>query len=137
VFPLASEVTLLTDKEQAIPVQVLRSGLRAVAFGAGTGAMELRYLSANADVQEGDTLVTSGLDGVYLPGLPVAKVTRVEHDAAYSFARISCQPLAAVESAGHVLILGKRLLPVQMPQEDSAERKDKPFKAHRPRKAEK
>jgi rod shape-determining protein MreC len=137
VYPLASEVTLLTDKDQAIPVQVLRNGLRAVLFGAGAGALELRFLAANADVQAGDVLVTSGLDGIYLPGLPVAKVTRVDHDAAYTFAHILCQPIAAVDSAGQVLVLGKRLTPaLAIPAEDTGERKDKAAKPHRPKKAE-
>ena len=77
---LASEVTLLTDKDQAIPVQVVRNGLRAVAFGAGSsGMLELRFMAANAEIQNGDRLVTSGIDGTYPPGLPVAdrKSTRL------------------------------------------------------------
>ena len=77
---LASEVTLLTDKDQAIPVQVVRNGLRAVAFGAGSsGMLELRFMAANAEIQNGDRLVTSGIDGTYPPGLPVA--TRRAHRA--------------------------------------------------------
>ena len=72
VFPMQSELTLLTDKDQAIPVMIVRSGLRAVLFGSGNGLMELRYLAANADVQPGDKIVTSGLDGVFLAGLPVS-----------------------------------------------------------------
>ena len=92
VFPLTSEVTLLTDKDQAIPVEVQRNGLRAVLAGAGAGAMELRFLAANADVQPGDILVTSGLDGVYLPGLPVARVAKIDRDNSFSFARIACEP---------------------------------------------
>ena len=92
VYPLQSEVTLVTDKNQAVPVKIVRNGLRTVLFGASGGQLELRFLAANADVQSGDLLVTSGLDGVYLPGLPVAKVLRVERDAAYSFARILCEP---------------------------------------------
>lgn len=77
VFPMTSEATLLTDKDQAIPVEVQRNGLRAILAGASAGALELRYLATNADVQAGDLLVTSGLDGVYLPCLPVAKVVIV------------------------------------------------------------
>lgn len=107
-FPLTSEVTLLTDKEQAIPVQVQRNGLRAILAGAGAGMMELRFLAANADVKPDDVLVTSGLDGVYLPGLPVAKVARIDRDNSYAFARIHCEPLAGVERHGQVLVLGSR-----------------------------
>jgi rod shape-determining protein MreC len=106
VFPLTSEVLLLTDKDQAIPVAVQRNGLRAVLAGAGAGMMELRFLAANAEVQVGDILVTSGLDGVYLPGLPVAKVVKIDRDSSYSFARIICAPLAGVERHGLALVLG-------------------------------
>lgn len=120
VFPLTSEVTLLTDKNQVIPVQVARNGLRAVLAGAGSGAMELRYLPANADVRPDDTLVTSGLDGIYLPGLPVAKVTSIDRDNSFSFARITCVPLAGVERHGQLLVLGSRKLappPEVLPEE--------------------
>lgn len=110
-YLFTSEVTLLTDKDQAIPVQAQRTGLRAVLGGAGVGAMELRFLAANADVQPGDILVTSGLDGVYLPGLPVAKVVNIDRDTSFSFARIDCEPLAGVERHGQVLILGRRITP--------------------------
>ena len=107
-FPLTSEVLLLTDKDQAIPVVVQRSGLRAVLAGAGSGTMELRFLAANAEVEVGDVLVTSGLDGVYLPGLPVAKVVKIDRDNSYAFARITCVPLAGVERHGLALVLGGR-----------------------------
>jgi rod shape-determining protein MreC len=108
VYPLQSEVTLISDKDQAVPVQVMRNGLRAVVFGSGGGPLELRFLAADADVQNGDVLVTSGLDGVYLAGLPVAKVVRVERDNVYAFARILCAPVAGVEQHGLVLVLGPR-----------------------------
>lgn len=111
VFPLTSEVTLLTDKNQSIPVQVQRNGLRAVLAGAGSGAMELKFLPANADVQPEDTLVTSGLDGIYLAGLPVGRVASIDRDNSFSFARIECTPLAGVERHGQVLVLGKRTTP--------------------------
>lgn len=111
VFPLASEVTLLTDKQQTIPVQIQRNGLRAVLAGAGNGAMELKYLPGNADVRPDDTLVTSGLDGIYLPGLPVARVAGIDRDQSYAFARIACVPLAGIERNGPVLVLGARPQP--------------------------
>ncbi len=135
VYPLQSEVTLLTDKDQAIPVQIVRNGLRAVMFGTGDGMMELRYLAANADVQAGDEIVTSGLDGLFLPGLAVAKVIRVDRDAAYTFARIVCAPLAGVEQRGHVLVLAKRDVPPAPPEEPAVP--DKPVKTKRARAAAK
>lgn len=117
VFPLTSEVSLLTDKEQAIPVQVQRNGLRAVLAGAGSGQMELRFLAANAEIQVGDVLVTSGLDGVYLQGLPVAKVSKIDRDNSFAFARITCQPLAGVERHGLVLVMGRRTALPPQPEE--------------------
>jgi rod shape-determining protein MreC len=119
-FALASEVTLLTDKDQAIPVQVVRNGLRAIAFGAGaSGMLELRYMASNAEIQNGDRLVTSGIDGTYPPGIPVATVARIERDAAYAFARIVCQPAAGVESGRYVLVLANE--PRQAPPPEEAE----------------
>ncbi len=105
VFPFVAEVTLITDKEQAVPVQIVRNGLRSVVFGLGNGQLELRFMPANADVQNGDQLVTSGLDGIFLPGFPVAKVVHIERDASYSFARIYCVPIAGVENFGEVMVL--------------------------------
>lgn len=118
VHALAAEVTLITDKDQAIPVQVVRNGLRAVAFGAGaSGMLELRFMAANAEIQNGDRLVTSGIDGTYPPGIPVATVTRIERDAAYAFARIVCQPAAGVDSGRHVLVLESVENAVARPEE--------------------
>jgi len=109
VYPFVSEITLLIDREQTIPVLNLRTGARGVAYGdpvaSHGGGMELRFVSANADVQEGDLLTTSGLDGVYPPGLPVARVVRVERRADSAFARIYCDPVAAIQSARHVMLL--------------------------------
>lgn len=108
VYPLVSEVTLVTDREQAIPVLNARTGARAVAFGdpnVYSGALELRFMATNADVQPGDLLTTSGVDAVYPPGLPVARVTRVERRGDSAFARIYCAPLAHVDGALHVMVL--------------------------------
>jgi len=106
VFPWVSEVTLVTDREQAIPIQAVRSGLRGVTFGIGyDGTLELRFMPVNADIQNGDLLVTSGIDGTYPPGLPVAVVSNVERNAAYPFARITCTPAASVTSFTQVLIV--------------------------------
>jgi rod shape-determining protein MreC len=135
VFPMQSELTLLTDKDQAIPVMIVRTGLRAVLFGSGNGLMELRYLAANADVQAGDKVVTSGLDGVFLAGLPVATVARVERDQAQAFARIPCLPAAGVEQFSHVLVLGHReSLPPRPPEaEPVAGKSGKGRKARAPK----
>lgn len=128
VHALLAEVTLLTDKDQAIPVQVVRNGLRAVAFGAGSsGLLELRYLAANAEIVDGDRLTTSGIDGTYPPGLAVATVTRVERDAANTFARVFCQPAAGVERGRTVLVLAPDASRPSPPEEGVFEQgRDKP-----------
>jgi rod shape-determining protein MreC len=106
VFPFTSEITLLTDKDQAIPVQVVRNGLRSVAYGQGhSGSLDLRFMPANADIQNGDILVTSGIDGVYPTGLSVAKVVQVDRKSSDAFARIVCQPLAGIDRNRQLLIL--------------------------------
>jgi rod shape-determining protein MreC len=120
---------LAEDKDQAIPVQVARNGLRAVAFGGGTsGLLELRYLAANAEIVNGDRLVTSGIDGVYPPGLPVATVTRVERDATNIFARVLCQPAAGVDRGRIVLLLTPVVAPSSPQLDEGAADKgrDKP-----------
>lgn len=108
VFPFVSEITLITDKDQAVPVQIVRNGLRSVVFGLGDGQLELRFMPASADVQNGDLLVTSGLDGIFVPGLPVARIVHIERDTSYSFARIYCEPVAGVENFGEVMVLDPR-----------------------------
>lgn len=108
VYPLVSEVTLLTDRDQAIPVLNTRTGVRGVAYGdpvTDGGTLELRFMPGSADVQVGDLLTTSGVDGVYPPGLPVARVSRVQRRADSGFARIHCAPSALAQGARHVLIL--------------------------------
>ena len=118
VHPLLSEVTLLTNPDQATPVQVVRNGLRAIAFGGGaSGMVELRFLSANAEIQNGDRLVTSGIDGTYPAGLPVADVVRIERDAEHTFAHVVGKPAAGVDRGRYVLILSNELLTAPRPGE--------------------
>jgi rod shape-determining protein MreC len=134
VHALASEVTLLTDPDQAIPVQVVRSGLRAVAFGGGTsGMLELRFMSANAEIQDGDRLVTSGIDGTYPPGLPVATVVRIERDAELSFVRVVCRPAAQVDRGRYVLVLSDETARPPRPAETEANKDRRQDKSRRPR----
>ena len=110
VHPLVSEVTLVIDRELAIPVLNVRTGARSVAFGDPTGAasgsgLELRFMGSNSDVQVGDLLTTSGVDGVYPPGLPVAKISKIERRAESAFAKIYCTPQALVAGARHVMVV--------------------------------
>ena len=134
VYLLMSEVTLLSDKDQAIPLQVLRTGLRAVAYGGAEGGMlDLRFMPANADIRNGDVLVTSGIDGTYPPGLPVATVVRIERDAAYAFARVTLAPTAGVDRYRQVLVLSNE---ANAPPPQVEQPPQKPPKPKRQRKAE-
>lgn len=118
VYPWLAEVTLITEKDHAVPVQVLRNGLRSIVFGAGdTSRLSLRYMPVSSDIQNGDVLVTSGIDGIYPPGIPVARVEKVERDVAYPFARIICLPLAGVDNHRHLLILSGLPKPPERPME--------------------
>lgn len=105
VYPLTATVTLLADKDAAIPVLNARTQQRGAAFGGSDGAMELRYLAGNADVKVGDLLVTGGVDGVYPPALPVARITRVDRRADAGFARVLAAPTVALDGLRHVLVL--------------------------------
>ena len=126
-FSGMAEVTLLTDKDHAVPVRVRRNGLRSVLYGAGAGRLpELRFMAANADIQPGDVLVTSGIDGVYPPDLAVATVASVERETGLMFARIVCQPTAGVERSGQLLVLAPTAALAERPEaepESEARRK--------------
>lgn len=118
VHPLLAEVTLVVDKDHPVPVQVVRNGLRGIVYGSGDGAtLELRHMANNAAVEEGDVLVTSGIDEVYPPGLPVARVARVERDTALAFAKIVCEPSAGVNRHRQVLVLNRAVQIPPPPQE--------------------
>ena len=108
VYPMASEITLLIDRQQVIPVVNTRTGQRSLAYGVplpGGGQLELRFVRASTDTEAGDILTTSGIDGVYPPGLPVAKVTEVSSRGHAGFARILCEPMARMDHALHVLVV--------------------------------
>lgn len=114
VYPLSSEVTLLTDKDAAIPVLNTRTQNRSAAYGTATGTgMELRFMASNADLQPGDVLNTSGVDGIYPPGIAVAKVLSVERKVDTGFARVMLEPVARSDGIRHILILEP--LNVQLP----------------------
>lgn len=119
VQPLTSEVTLLIDRDHAIPVLNTRTGARSVAYGdpvTRNGTLELRFMPSNADVKEGDLLSTSGVDGVYPPGLPIAKIAVVDRRSDTSFARIYCDPQATSLGAKQVMVLQPVMLSQPNPQ---------------------
>jgi len=132
VYPWLSEVTLITDKDHAVPIQVLRTGLRAVTFGSGDiSNLALRYMPISSDIQVGDVLVTSGIDGTYPPGLPVAKVIQIQRDAAYPFARIVCTPLAGVDQHRQLLIISTLNKLPELPSDDTKATDGKSKKSRR------
>jgi rod shape-determining protein MreC len=106
VGTFTSEVTLVTEKDQSVPVMLVRNGLRAVAVGSGKdGSIDVPFMPVSADVQNGDVFVTSGIDGTYPPGLVVATVTSVEKNAAYVFAKIVAKPAAGVDNHRYVMVM--------------------------------
>jgi rod shape-determining protein MreC len=130
VLPLLSEVTLVTDREHSIPVLNTRTGARGVAYGESGGAplLELRFMATNADIEVGDLLTTSGVDGIYPAGILVGKVTKVERRAETVFARILCEPVGRVQGARHVMVLDPLI--DQLPQRPQIE-KQVPFAAQK------
>lgn len=105
VYPFTSEVTLITDKELSIPIQIERNQLRAIAFGGGNNTLDIPYLPTNVDIKVGDRLVTSGIDGVYPAGLAVAVVTKIEQNPESPFAKIISSPVAEVSNHLQLLLL--------------------------------
>jgi rod shape-determining protein MreC len=92
-----------------------------VAFGGGaSGMLELRFMAANADIQANDRLVTSGIDGTYPAGLPVASVVRIERDAENAFARVVCRPAAGVDRGRFVLVVSDETVRPPRPEEAQA-----------------
>jgi len=133
VFPFLAEVTLVTDKDERVPVQVVRNGLRAVVYGGGDGGtLDLSYMAANADIQADDELVTSGIDGTYPAGLPVGKVSRIQRDSARAFAKITCVPSSGTEQHKQVLVLSREAVPPPVPEAESTAKTLKPRKKPRP-----
>jgi rod shape-determining protein MreC len=130
VAAFTSEVTLVTEKDQSVPVMLVRNGLRALAVGSGKdGSIAVPFMPVSADVQDGDLLVTSGIDGTYPPGLTVAQVTSVEKNAAYVFAKIVARPAAGVDNHRYVLLLAlpaPAARPESRDEEKRAPGKDRP-----------
>lgn len=117
VGALSSEVTLITEKDQSVPVMLVRNGLRALAVGSGKdGSIDVPFMPVSADIQNGDMFVTSGIDGTYPPGLLVAEVTSVEKNAAYVFAKIAAKPAAGVQNHRFVLVLPAAASPLPRPE---------------------
>ena len=114
VTPLSSTVLLITDTSHALPVQVLRNGLRTIAVGTGRiDQLKLPYLPTNSDIVEGDLLVTSGLGGKFPPGYPVASVTRIDRSPDAPFSSVFAEPHAHLDRSREVLLVWT--IPNQIP----------------------
>ena len=97
LFDNSAEVSLLEDRDFAVPVLVARNGLRAAVVGSGRGQLlQLRYLPVASDLEVGDILLTSGVDGVYPPGFAVAVITKIERNLDQNSANVFCNPIAEV-----------------------------------------
>ena len=126
-YASSSEITLITDKSLAIPVQIERNGLRAIAFGHGRdNTMDLPYLPANVDIKRGDKLVTSGIDGVYPAGLAVATVVEMKTTQDSPFAQIICAPTGGIENDRQILIVSIPKIALETPVETPASEKSNP-----------
>jgi rod shape-determining protein MreC len=137
VGTFTSEVTLITEKDQAVPVTLVRNGLRAIAVGSGKdGSIEIPFMPVSADVQNGDVWVTSGIDATYPPGLVVAQVTSVEKNAAYVFAKIVARPAAGVDNYRYVLLLAAPAATAPRPEAKAEEprkgARERPARPKRP-----
>jgi rod shape-determining protein MreC len=101
-----AEIILISDAAHAIPVQINRNGIRSIAVGLGdVGKLSLPYLTVESDTKVGDLLVSSGLDGIFPSGFPVARITKVERDPAETFAVVEAKPLAQLDRIREVLLL--------------------------------
>jgi rod shape-determining protein MreC len=106
VGPWSAEVMLITDPEHAVPVEVVRSGVRTIVVGTGNAEeLQLPYLPITADVKKGDVLVTSGLGGVFPAGIPVGEISENRRDPDELLARVTARPRAALDRSRQVLAL--------------------------------
>jgi rod shape-determining protein MreC len=102
----SAEAILISDAEHAIPVQINRNGLRTIAVGTGElSRLSLPFTTVDADLLEGDLLVSSGMGGVFPRGYPVARISRIERNAAAAFAMVEATPLAALDRDREVLLV--------------------------------
>ena len=122
VGPMSSTAMLINDASHAIPVQINRTGLRAIAFGSGKiDLLNLRHLPHNVDIKVGDLLITSGLGGIFPPNFPVAVISKVERPAGEPFATIEAKPHAQLDKSREVLLVWRN---EPVPVEDKVEEKD-------------
>jgi len=116
VNPLHATAILVSDPSHALPVQVIRNGLRTLAVGTGSPErLELRHIPNSADIRVGDIVTTSGLGGRFPPDYPVAEVTEVERLTGEPFARVEARPLARIDRSREVLLVWTGTMPEAEP----------------------
>ena len=129
VGPLSSTAMLITDASHAIPVQINRTGLRAIAYGSGKmDQLNLRYLPHNVDIKVGDLLITSGLGEIFPANFPVAIVSKVESPAGEAFAHVEAKPHAQLDKSREVLLVWRNEAELNdnKTKDTATEQKDKP-----------
>lgn len=120
--PLTSEAILISDPDHAVPVEVIRNGLRTIAVGTGDiHTLSLPFLPNNADIKDGDLLVTSGMGGSFPRGYPLGVVNAVERDPHQPFARIAARPAAALNRDREVLLVWSGQPEIPLEDQRSAE----------------
>jgi rod shape-determining protein MreC len=103
---LTSEALLITDPDHAVPVEVVRNGLRTIAMGTGElDRLSLPFLTRNADIEPGDLLVTSGLGGSFPPGYPVGVIRRIDDSSGDAFREVDASPTASLDRVREVLLV--------------------------------
>ena len=106
VHAKTAEVILISDAEHAIPVQSNRSGLRTIAVGTGDSKrLSLPFVTVEADLKQGDLLISTGMGGVFPPGYPIAEVTQVVRNASTTFALVDARPTARLDRDREVLLV--------------------------------
>lgn len=121
-----STASLITDPGHSIPVLVNRSGLRAFVTGTGDqDRAKVPYLTATADIREGDLLVSSGMGGTFPAGYPVAEVVRIVNDPNEAFLEIAARPAAHLNHSKQVLLIW----PGRAPAAGADDKKDAPAAA--------
>lgn len=130
-LPFTAEIMLITDPSHAIPVQVNRNGLLTIAVGSGQlNRLNLPYLPANADIQPGDLLITSGLGGTFPAGYPVAVVDNFNPADSKSFINVTATPKALLDRNRELLIVWGNKAPVQLLKDQTTDIKAPEVNTH-------
>ena len=102
----ASEVLLISDLEHAIPVEIVRTGLRSIAIGTGEfNKLRINTLPTNSNLQKDDIIITSGLGGRYPEGFPVGTITEISREVGNPFLEVEVLPFANLKTINEVWVI--------------------------------